>query len=145
MQLPITIGLHRSRFVAAFVVCSGLLGSLLVLLFPCAALAQGALLLAIWSSAFLAWRQCSPKLSAIRLERDGRLSVLHAAACEFTAAEPLPGATVHPWLTVLRLKTGEGRIVPLILSGDSLAVDDFRRLRVFLRWRADFSGRDAAA
>ena len=141
MQLPITIGLHRSLFIAAFVVGCAMLGSLIVLVFPCPTLIQGGLLLALWSIALLAWRQVSPKFSAIRLERDGRLSLIHVTSREFTDAELLPEATVHPWLTVLRLKAEDGRVLPLLLSGDSLSADDFRRLRIFLRWRADFSGR----
>jgi toxin CptA len=141
VQLPITIGLHRSRFIDVFVAGSAGLASLFVLLFPCAVLIRWGLLLTIWSIALVARRQCSLKFSAIRLERDGQLSVILATDQEFTVAELLPGATVHPWLTVLRLKTGEGCVFPLLLSGDSLSADDFRRLRVFLRWRADFSGR----
>lgn len=145
MQLPITIGLHRSRFIDAFVVGGAVLASLLVPVFPCATLMQWGLLLTIWSIALVARRQCSLKFSAIRLETDGQLSVTLGADQEFTVAELLPDATVHPWLTVLRLKTAEGHVSSLLLSGDSLDANDFRRLRVFLRWRADFSGRGGDA
>ncbi|MFZ2267011.1 MAG: protein YgfX [Azonexus sp.] len=141
MQLPITIGLHRSRLIDAFIGLGAGLASLCILFFPRSTLLQAVLLLALWSLALLAWRQCSPRFSAIRLERDGRVSVRCTADQEFSVAELLPGATVHPWLSVLRLQISDGAIYPLVLAGDSLNADAFRRLRVFLRWRADFSGR----
>lgn len=56
-------------------------------------------------------------------------------------AELMPGAIVHPWLTVVRLKTDGGRMCTLIATVDNLEREDFRRLRVFLRWQADFSVR----
>ena len=145
MQLPITIGLHRSRFIVAFVFVVALLASLAILAFPRQVIIQAMLLLAVWGFALQAWHRSSPIFSAIRLASDGLISVRCLGDDEFSVVELLPGATVHPWLTVLRLKTEENRILPLILTTDSLAADDFRRLRVFLRWRADFSAPDGAA
>jgi len=142
VQLPITIGLHRSHFIAVLIGVTAGAASLVVLLFPGPGMVQGAILLAIWGVALLAWRHCSPKFPAIRLERDGRVSIIHTDDQEFVVAELLPGATAHPLLTVLRLKTAAGGVYPLILTGDSLAADDFRRLRIFLRWRANFSALD---
>lgn len=139
MQLPMTIGLRRSRLIDGFVGLCGLLASLVILAFPRSALVQGGLLLLIWGLVLLSWSRCSPRLSAIRLEREGGLSIALVGEPEWATAALLPGATVHPWLTVLRLKTLEGRIFPLVLVGDSLDAADFRRLRVFLRWRAEFS------
>lgn len=145
MQLPIIIGLHRSRLIDLFVgICAGL-ASLAVVCFPVSFLLQGALLSGVWGIALLAWRQCSPKLSAIRLELDGQVSIQLSGESEFLLAELLPGAHVHPWLTIFRLKTGTGDTLPLVVASDSLCPEDFRRLRVFLRWRADFSGRGDAA
>lgn len=54
-------------------------------------------------------------------------------------AELMPSAIVHPWLTVVRLKTDGGGMCRLIATVDNLDREDFRRLRVFLRWQADFS------
>lgn len=144
MQLPITIGLHRSRLIDVFVALCAALASLGILFFPVSPLLQGGLLLSLWGAAAFAWHQCSLTLSAIRLGRDGHLSILRAGAEEFIAAELLPAATVHPWLTVFRLKS-MGDTHPLVLVSDSLSRDDFRRLRVFLRWQADFSDRGDAA
>jgi len=69
---------------------------------------------------------------------------LAAGDGDFVPAQLLPGAAVHPWLTVLRLRNAAGRVCVLCLTVDSLKKEDFRRLRVFLRWRADFSGADDA-
>jgi len=145
VQLPITIGLHRSRFIDTFILVVALLASLAILAFPRHLAVQATLLLVVWGIVLRALRQCSRMFSAIRLESDGRVSVISLGGNEFSVAELLPGATVHPWLTVLRLKTTENRILPLILAADSLEANDFRRLRVFLRWRADFSAPGGAA
>jgi len=145
VQLPITIGLHRSRLIDTLVVLCAGLASLAIVFFPVSPVQRGALLIVAWGSAWLAWRQGSLKLSALRLERDGQISIRRAGSPEFTAAELLPGANVHPWLTVCRLKTGADEVLSLVVTRDSLDEADFRRLRVFLRWQAEFSGRGDAA
>lgn len=139
MQFPITIGLHRSRFIDAIVLMTSLLASAAILGFPRSPLIQAALLLATWSLAMLAWRQLKPTIKAIRLERSGHLFIARPGEAEFLQAEPEPGATVHPWLTVVRLKTDDGLCTTLIAVVDSLKREDFRRLRMFLRWQAKFS------
>lgn len=145
MQLPITIGLRRSFFLDFLVALVAGLAILCVLAFPASGLVRMAGLLVVAIFAIFAWRGLSPKFSTIRLESKGQLSVFSSHAAEFVAVELQPGVTVHPWLSVVRLKTDGGRIACLILARDSLAPEDFRRLRVFLRWRADFSAVDAAA
>lgn len=139
MQLPISIGLRRSRLLDSLVFLSALLASLVVTAFPQALVAQGAMLLAVWYCSARTWRRLSPQCAAVHLERTGHLSVALAGMEEFSTAELLPGAIVHPWLTVVRLKTDGGRVCTLIATVDSLEPEDFRRLRVFLRWQADFS------
>jgi hypothetical protein len=48
-------------------------------------------------------------------------------------------STVLPWLVILRLADpGERRTGSLVLCPDSMAHDDWRRLRVFLRWGVRF-------
>ena len=145
MQLPITIGLHRSFFLDFLVALAAGFAALCVLAFPASSLFRMASLLVVAIFAVLAWHGLSPKFSAIRLESKGQLSVFSSHAAEFVAVELQPGATVHPWLSVVRLKTDEGRMASLILARDSLAPEDFRRWRVFLRWRADFSAADDVA
>lgn len=140
MQFPITIGLHRSRILdTALLVVVVALGAT-VLAFPIGLPFRLACLIAICLLAAQIWRRLSPRLSAIRLEKAGQLGILPAGADEFHVATLLPGATVHPWLSVVRLQTDDGRIYTLIVAPDSASRQDFRRLRVFLRWRADFSG-----
>ena len=107
--------------------------------FPRSTLIQGAILCAICLLATLAWRRLTSKVSAIRLETNGEISLLYPVDQTFVLAKILPGATVHPWLTVVRLKTDEKPPWALMLTVDSLKAVDFRRLRVFLRWRADFN------
>ena len=77
--------------------------------------------------------------SAIRLEASGQILVAPAGDGQFVEAALLPGATVHPWLTVVRLRTEAGQGILLIVVVDTIKPEDFRRLRVFLRWRADIS------
>lgn len=139
MQFPITIGLRRSRFLDLLVVLSALLASGAILLWPLAIAIQLPVLLATWSLAALAWRRLTPQFSALRLERCGRISVVSDTGAQFAPARLLPGASVHPWLTIIRLEMESGQQSALIAAVDSLKEDDFRRLRVFLRWQADFN------
>ena len=139
MQFPMTIGLHRSRFLDAFVVSGALLASAGALAFPGESLIQAGVLSLTCLFAFWAIRQLTPCISAIRLEQNGDFSLRSISDDEFKVAQILPGATVHPWLTVVRFKCSERPVQTLIVTVDSLKAADFRRLRVFLRWRADFS------
>lgn len=115
------------------------MASLVVIAFPQAMVIKGATLLAVWYCGAHAWRRLSPQCTAIHLERTGHLSITLAGMEEYPVAGLMPGAIVHPWLTVARLKTDSGRMCTLIATVDNLEREDFRRLRVFLRWRADFS------
>lgn len=143
MQFPITIGLHRSRFlVGAFVFLVLLTVPVLFLFQRSTAIFAAISLLVAVLLAWL-WRYRQPRCPAIRLEASGVIS-LAAGDGDFVPAQLLPGAAVHPWLTVLRLRNAAGRVCVLCLTVDSLKKEDFRRLRVFLRWRADFSGADDA-
>ena len=146
MQFPITIGLRRSRFMDFGLLFVALLASVAALAFPQTTIIQLGICAVTWVAAGLAWRQLTPKFSAIRLERSGLVFVALSGKSEFLAAEILPGATVHPWMTVVKLKTEEARSHALIVTVDSLNLQNFRRLRVFLRWQAEFSApNDAAA
>ena len=139
MQFPITIGLHRSRFMDLGLLFVALLATVTALAFPQTTTIQFGICAVIWLAAGLAWRQLTPKFSAIRLERSGQVFVALNGKSEFLAAELLQGATVHPWMTIVKLKTEGTRAKVLISTVDSLNRQDFRRLRVFLCWQADFS------
>lgn len=89
-------------------------------------------------------RLWAARVTGLRLLGDGRLECQLAGEEEFRPAELLPGATVHPWLTAVRLKLPEGRVAVVVLP-DCTTIEEFRCLRVWLRWRADFTaGKDAA-
>jgi toxin CptA len=45
-------------------------------------------------------------------------------------------STVTPWLVVILLREDDGRRSSLTLLPDALRAQDFRRLRLWLRWRA---------
>jgi toxin CptA len=95
--------------------------------------------------ATVAWRALTPAIKAIRLERNGDIFMLRAGEHDFVQAFPGPGATVHPWLTVIRLNVAEGKSATLIAAADSQSPSDFRRLRMFMRWQANFSALGDAA
>lgn len=139
MQFPITIGLRRSHFLDVSLGFVTLFASLVALGFPQSLALRLFFCGVIWVLATLVWWQLSLKFVAIRLERGGQV-LISCDGGEFLAAELLQGATVHPWLTVVRFKTEDARVRRLIATVDSLNRQDFRRLRVFLRWQADFSG-----
>lgn len=144
MQFPITIGLHRSRFLDGFLLLGAMTASLIVARFPIAIDLRGSLLLAVWVCSAIAWYRLSPQCAAIRLDRGGQLWVALRGADEFSLVELLPGAIVHPWLTVVRWRRDDGQMGILTAAIDSANKEDFRRLRVFLRWQADFNATDDA-
>jgi toxin CptA len=139
VQFPIVIGLHRSCFLGAALVAITALAGAVTLALPWLPAVRGASLAAIMIVAGLSWRRLAPGLSAIRLEQTGQIFLAATSNSEFVEAELLAGVTVHPWLTVIRLKTADQGKYMLIVAVDSMKPEDFRRLRVFLRWRAEFS------
>lgn len=146
MQLPINIGLHRSRLLDVLILTCALLASALDAFFPVPSSMRVGLVGLIWGVAAWAWLRLAPPFAGLRLERDGGISIRRYGATDLEGATLLSGATVHPWLSIVRLKTDDGRRHWVILAGDTPEGAAFRRLRVFLRWRADFvrpSGDDA--
>jgi hypothetical protein len=71
---------------------------------------------------------------ALMFLADGSLQVVAAPGEDFRAASRLPGGIAHPWLTVLPYREATGRRRHAIVAVDSMGSDDFRRLRVLLRW-----------
>lgn len=85
-----------------------------------------------------AWRTRIPL--ELRLFPDGSLEIRHPAQA-WQTAQVLTRSTVNPWLTVLAYRLeGEHHSRSITLLPDSLSRDDFRRLRVWLGWRADTIG-----
>lgn len=131
MQFPVLIGLRRSFLLPV----TGL--SLLLPVLPLVFLAPHPL---PWRIAYLlccllvllaAARSWLRPPTALALLADGRVRL----AGEETGRQVLGGTCIHPWLTVFRLENGQKRPLTVIVTVDSLNREDFRRLRVFLRWR----------
>ncbi len=144
MQFPIIIGLRRSFLFDVFLLVVAALASVVVLVYAGPLLLRIPLLLLAWLAAALAWLKMVPIGLRLRLERDGRLSIETDRLSGFSPVTLLAGAVVHPWLTVARLRIDAGRVLALVVVVDSLGADDFRRLRMFLRWRAKLNGADGA-
>jgi toxin CptA len=140
VQFPINIGLRRSRFLGLALVSTVVLAAGMVMAMPWSMGVRGTICLLVSITACLAWRRLGVLPSAIRLEASGKILVALAGDSPLVEVELQPGVTVHPWLTVMRLKTEAGRVVLLIVAVDTIKAEDFRRLRVFLRWRAEVSG-----
>ena len=131
MQFPVLIGLRRSLLLPM----AGFLLFLPVL--PLAFLAPHPL---PWRIAYLlccllllltaarSWLRQPPCLALLA---DGSIRL----ADEESGRRVLGGTCIHPWLTVFRLENGQKRPLTVVVTVDSLNREDFRRLRVFLRWR----------
>lgn len=140
-----TIGLRRSRFLAAAILGTHAV-ALIVLLLPHWPLAvRLALGIGVIGSTIFAWRQRLPALEALRLKEDGGCEIRQRGGGAFLTASLCSVATVHPLLTVFRLRTDEGMAFTMVILPDSVPQEDFRRLRVWLCWRGKISGPDAAA
>ncbi|NTV94183.1 MAG: hypothetical protein HGA75_02055 [Thiobacillus sp.] len=75
---------------------------------------------------------------------DGALSVGAGEAGQ--TVEILPDTVVLAWLVVLRYRSTAGtRPDTVVILGDSLDREEFRRLRIWLKWRAALSDRKAQA
>lgn len=71
----------------------------------------------------------------LQCQADGSLAMRREE--EWRPVALLPGSIVNPWLSTIRYRSETGkRAGTLVLLPDSLAEDDFRRLRVWLKWKA---------
>ncbi len=145
MQFPITIGLHRSHILDAGVLVVVVLATGLLLAWPQSLVVRLPGLVMAWLAGFVVWGQLVPSLVVIRLERSGEVLGGISGQQDFVNLEVLTGAIVHPWLTVVRLRNEQGKLYNLVVTGDTMDSLDFRRLRVFLRWKMKVSAvpRDA--
>lgn len=139
MQLPITIGLHRSRFIGIALQFTAVLAGVTVILMP-VDLAFRLAGLAVTGAFFVAaWRSYRIPMPHIRLEYNGDINLLSASGAKAVSMQLLPGAIIHPWLTVFRLRSRHAGTIVMIATVDSLDKQNFRRVRTFLRWRALFN------
>lgn len=139
MQFPIVFGLRRSCIlVSGMLIFSLMTLAVVILYFPVAALFKLFLVGLTGLLVFFSWKKLTPGVLEVRLERGGRIAIRCDGQQEFSLASIQPGATVHPWLSVFRVKSDSGQIYTVIATVDNVKRQDFRRLRVFLRWRAEF-------
>ena len=133
MQFPIHIELRRSRLLSILHLLFHALAAGCVLVLPLHWTFHGLLLILLGMSA---WRtQRPPEILGLRLsERTGLDCLLPGG--ERIAAQLLPDSTVFGLLVVLRLRIGEAaRISNFALLPDSMSVEHFRLLRLWLRWQ----------
>lgn len=135
MQLPITIGLRRSRILSFGLIILAACAITVSLVSPLTTEFKLANTVFIAIFFMVSWRQLTPDYQAIRLEQDGSISIQSLGQDSFVLVEVAQNLTVHPWLTLFRVTTPVGRVHTLIATVDTLENQNFRRLRVFLRWR----------
>ena len=135
MRLPHRLPLQRSRqllvlllLLHAGALAAALLADLLLLI-------RLLLVMAILASAGFKLRRDPGRVCALTLDADGTLEFERADGRR-GRARVLAQSTVIAWLVVLLLR-GEGGRVALSVLPDALSPEDFRALRLWLRWRAE--------
>jgi toxin CptA len=99
-----------------------------------------------WLMQFLSRARSAPAPTAtvgawLKCHDDGRLTLSQSGQNDLSDQwHPVavqPDTFVSPWLTVLRYRLpGQRWSQSLVILPDSLPADDFRRLRVWLKWKA---------
>ena len=146
MQFPVIIGLHRSFLLDRLLLLVVLASVVFIGFYPGEPWLVAGLLVLVALLAGLAWGQLRPPFVALRLMQDGRIEGCLQEDGAFVALRCLPGVTVHRWLTVLRLiPESGGPTREVLVTVDSTGADEFRRLRVFLRWQNRVSASGDAA
>lgn len=99
-----------------------------------ASLPMGMQLAASLGVGFSLYRHSRPQPPIrLRCHADGRLEIWQTGI--WRQAEAIHPAMLLPWLTVLRYRPhGQRHMSTQVITPDSLPEDDFRRLRVWLRW-----------
>jgi len=138
VRFPLTVGLRRSRIIGGVLLVSTAIGLIAIESVAWPPVASWLLAVVTLLVALAAARALRPRIRTLRIDEDGGISGLVIGASEFSPARLLPGASAHPWLTVMRLAHAEGMWL-IVVAPDSVAPDEFRRLRVWLRWRASLS------
>jgi len=136
MQFPIAIALRRSHVLLVLtVVLHGLAAASLAVL-PWPLSLRGLLLVTLASELWRPIRRPS-RVVGLRLAASGELSFQFANG-EQAVVRVQPDSVVFSQLLVLRVRDGEsGRLQTLALLPDSMPSEQFRELRLWLRWRAD--------
>ena len=139
------IGLHRSRILAGLVAISAIVAAAALSMLPRSTQNLPVFWLLWLFACLLAIHGLRPVRYVIRLERSGSVSLQNGPDTAWEEAKLGATLFVHPWLTVFRLQTTAGAARTIVVTVDSLPAEDFRRLRVFLRWRLSVSAPDDGA
>ena len=141
MEIPIRIGLRRSRLLSWLLVVLHVLAAGSLFLAPWPAVARYSLMALVVLSA---WHTLQPPtIVGLRLGENGEFGFLSPGG-DFLPVTVQPDSAVFSWLIVLRVrKVGQCRVHSLALFRDSMAAEQFRLLRLWLRWLAN-PGRRAA-
>lgn len=59
--------------------------------------------------------------------------------------ELLDSSTISLWIVLLNIRTDRGRNRHVVIPGDGIGADDFRHLRVWLRWGPQPAGKEVDA
>ena len=146
MRLPLDLHLQPSRRLAALLIAAhgGVAASLaaLVAVNPRIPLWLIVVLLSA-VAASLVWQLVrmfgARRIVRLALHKDGALDYRRQDG-ETASVRVDPQSMVAPWLTVLLLRRTQGRRLALTLLPDALDEEDFRRLRLWLRWLAAGEG-----
>ena len=144
MLFPITIELRRSRFLSLLMVLlHALAGACLWVLPWPAATTRHWLLLII---ALSLWHALRPsRIVGLRLGEDGALTLLSGDG-DSMFVSPQADTTVFSQLIVVRIRNDDrGRLPSLVLLPDSMPAEQFRLLRLWLRWRVRVNPGDQTA
>lgn len=128
--LPLVVTLAPSRVLRVLLWLLHGLAAVAVLIADLPPLWQAGLLLALGGSLLWHARQTTPPL-VLRGKADGSLE--RRSDDTWLRVELSASSTVLPRLTVLHIKE-QGSRRHLVILPDSLPAEDFRRLRVWLRW-----------
>jgi hypothetical protein len=132
VQFPVFIGLRRSYFLAGSVCVMHGAAAGAFLLMPWPPLARGALLIVLAVS--LGYTLRPSRVISLRLHANGGLECVLSNGTRLPAS-PLPDTAVFSWLVVLLLKVEEQKgTISLPLFPDHMSSDEFRILRLWLRW-----------
>jgi hypothetical protein len=128
---PLSVSLRPSRRLLAVQVAAHAVAAGAVLASNLPAWAAALLLLLVGAS--LARLRAQPPVASLILRGDGSFETVGVEGTASSAAVHAH-TLVLSWLIVL-LYRQQGRLRSLTLLGDSLADEDFRQLRLWLRWR----------
>ncbi|MCU0812571.1 MAG: hypothetical protein MUE59_16370 [Thiobacillaceae bacterium] len=135
MEIPLHIGLRRSHLLSWLLVLLHVLAAGSLFLAPWPAVLRYALMALVVLSA---WHTLQPStIVGLRLGENGELGFLSPDG-DFQPVTVQPDSAVFSWLIVLRVReAGQGRLHSLALLLDSMPAEQFRLLRLWLRWRAN--------